>query len=178
MTAEKLPASVATLVAFLGELGPRWGLPEVACRLHGYLYLQDRPVSEQELDEKLGLAPPQREEALAWLSDYGLLRAFPPDAWGTDSDPWNLVLKALEERRRREIGPAIELLRDCQQTADSEGPDGRRTSRQIAKLLSLAEDIEAIEMQARRLSPGSLRRFLRVGGQAARLLDRGLGRRN
>ncbi|WP_282606315.1 hypothetical protein [Pelagibius sp. Alg239-R121] len=182
MSGSSVSPPVARLIDFLGDLGPRWGLPEVPCRVHGYLYLMARPLGEEELCEDLNLDEAALREALDWLSDYQLVTSYllekdAPKRWQTDSDPWNLVLKALEERRRREIGPAVELLRDCQHEAASEGPESQATSLQIGKLLSLAEDVEAIDVQARRLSRDSLRQVLRVGGRAARLFDRSFGKR-
>src|SRR5262252_9217878 len=101
------------LIDFVGELGPRWGLPAAACRLHGYLYLVARPVDEAGLGEALDLDDATRKESLAWLADHHLVERDGTSAWRTDSDPWELMMRALEERRQREIAPALELLRDC-----------------------------------------------------------------
>jgi hypothetical protein len=32
-------------VDYFGELGPLWGLPSDACRVHAYLYLVARPAA-------------------------------------------------------------------------------------------------------------------------------------
>jgi len=47
---------------------------------------------------------------------------------------------------------------------------------QISKLLVLAEDLVAIDAQARRLSSGALRQIVGIGGRAARFIDRTFGR--
>jgi DNA-binding transcriptional regulator GbsR (MarR family) len=170
--------SMRRLIDFLGELGPRWGLPSGACRLHGYLYLVARPATEAELGDAVGLADGALAEALAWLADYGLVERIPSAAWRTESDPWELMMRALEERRRREVAPALDLLRDCQRAALAEKGRERAVAMQIGKLLELAEDLAAIDMQARRLSPRALRQMIGLGGRAARFLDRTLGRRD
>src|SRR4051794_39631387 len=48
-TMTALPTPVARLLDFLGALGPRWGLPEAPCRVHGYLYLSARALSEADI---------------------------------------------------------------------------------------------------------------------------------
>lgn len=164
------------VIDFLGELGPRWGLPEQACRVHGYLYLVARPVPESELRKILELDEIVLCDALAWLMDYRLVERADTATWKTDTDPWDLMMRALEERRRRELAPALDLLRDCQRTADGANGHEKAVSTQIGKLLALVEDIAAIDTQARRLSPKALRRMVGVGGRAARFIDRTFGR--
>src|SRR5262249_45207601 len=152
VSAAPVSPAMRRLIDFLGELGPRWGLPPGACRLHGYLYLVARPATEVDLVAAAGLADGGLADALAWLSDYGLIERTPAGAWRTESDPWELMMRALEERRRREIAPALALLRDCRHAALAEAGRDRAVALQIDKLLALAEDLAAIDMQARRLS--------------------------
>jgi DNA-binding transcriptional regulator GbsR (MarR family) len=175
MSPARLPEAARRLVDFLGELGPRWGLPEEACRVHGYLYLSARPVDESELAEALALDAAATSVALAWLADYRLAARLGQAAWRTDSDPWELMMRALEQRRRREIGPALEILRTSYRTTAAEPGASPVVARQIGKLLMLAEDLAAIDVQAQRLSPAALRRMIGLGGRAARFMDRALG---
>src|SRR5262249_35163200 len=110
--------------------------------------------------------------ALAWLIDYRLVESAGAATWRTATDPWELVMRALDERRQRELGPALAVLRECQR--DLRGDAAAAT--QVGKLLALLDDISAIDAQARRLSPRALRQMLGIGGIAARFLDRTLGR--
>lgn len=177
MTAETSTA-MRRVTDFLAELGPRWGLPAEACRVHGYLYLVARPQTESELRDALALSDTALNEALAWLADYRLIERARPDAWRTESDPWDLMMHALEERRRREIGPALDALREAHRAALAEGAGRRTTALQIGKLLRLAEDLAAIDAQARRLSPSTLRQMVGFGALAARFVDRTFGRKD
>lgn len=172
MSRKQLSHSTQRLLGYLAELGPRWGLPAVPCRVHGFLYLEARAVGEAELLEAVEIDPPALESALKWLTDYRLVERTPAGLWKTDSDPWSLMLQALEERRKREIGPALDLLRQCRDGVIAERKDGRRVSAQIEKLLALLEDLVAIDIQASRLSPNSLGRLVRLGGRAARFVER------
>jgi DNA-binding transcriptional regulator GbsR (MarR family) len=178
MTAARIPDATGRVIDYLRDLGPRWGLPAEACRVHGYLYLVARPVAESELGDTLELNDLVLAEALAWLADYGLIKPAPPGAWRTDRDPWELMVRALEERQRREVGPALDLLRDCRRAALAERGRDRVVAVQIGKLLDLAEDLAAISVQAQRVSPTTLRRMVGLGGLAARFIDRTLGRKD
>lgn len=164
------PEAVGRLVDWLGEVGARWGLPAEACRIHGWLYLNGRAATASELAAATGHGPDQTEGALEWLADHGLAEPDGDNFWRTGDDPWELVMRALERRRDRELGPALSLLR--QTRGETSDPALRE---RIARLLRLVEDIEALDAQARRFSSSTLRRLIGVGGTAARTFDRLLG---
>jgi DNA-binding transcriptional regulator GbsR (MarR family) len=163
------------VLVWLGELGARWGLPADACRIHGWLYLTGRAATAAELAAAGQLPLSDTQSALAWLADHGIAAVDEAGRWVTDDDPWELVMRALERRRDRELGPALELLRASRREAAS----NPQLADRIGRLLALATDVEAIDSQVRRLSTRSLRRLMSAGGRAARLLGSvaGSGRR-
>lgn len=170
-------AALGRFIDYLGELGPRWGLPAEPCRIHAYLYVIARPATEEEIRRVIARTAPQVAEALEWLCDYRLVTKVGA-AWRTSADPWELLLRGLEERRRREIGPALELLRECLGGLNRKESADRTASRQIGKLVDLVEDVAAIDTQAQRLSPQTLRRFVSIGGRVSRFLNRDHRRRD
>jgi DNA-binding transcriptional regulator GbsR (MarR family) len=178
VTLAEIPPAMGRVIAFLGDLGPRWGLPREACRVHGYLYLLSKPIAEEELRDALDLSETALVEALTWLAEYGLIERVRSEEWRTDSDPWQLMIHALQERQRREIGPALALLRDCRKLALADRGHDRAVAAQVDKLLQLVEDLAAISAQAQRLPASALRQMVGLGGAAARFIDFALGRRS
>ena len=166
--------SVERVVDFLGEVGARWGLPAQACRVHGYAYLMAKPVTTAEIRDALQLSDKDLDDTLAWLADYRLIERVRDGVWRTEADPWELMVRALEERQRREVGPAIELLRECRREVQAEGGRNLTVATQIGKLLRLVEDLAAIGRQTQRLPPAAMRQMIGLGGLAARVLDRTL----
>lgn len=156
------------LLDWLGDLGPRWGLPTDACRVHGWLYLAGRSAAPAEMARPLGMAEAEVRAALLWLGERGLAEEQPGGAWRTGQDPWEMVARSLEVRREQELAPALEVLRTSRREADGDPPLAAR----IDRLLALVDDIAAIDAQARRLSPETLRRLIGAGGRVARFLDR------
>jgi DNA-binding transcriptional regulator GbsR (MarR family) len=177
MAAGKTPRAMDRVLDFLGDVGGRWGLPAEACRIHGYFYMVARPATAAEVCKALKLDKDVFRDALAWLAEYRLIERVGADTWETDSDPWELMMRALEERQRREVGPALALLRECHADALAESGDQRKIAAQVGKLLRLVEDLGAISRQAQRLSPATVRHMVGLGGFAARVLDRTFGRR-
>lgn len=169
--------AVQSFVEYFGALGPRWGLDADACRVHAFLYLLGRPASDREIAPALGLDEAHLGEALSYLAGYRMVDQTGPSLWQTGGDPWDMLLSGLEERRRREIGPALTTLRDCHRAALDDSASDRSISLRIGKLLTLVEDLAALDNQARRLSPQFVRGIVGISGRAARLVDRAFGPR-
>lgn len=159
-------------IRHFGEMGPRWGLAADTCRVHALLYLAGKPASPGDVAESLGLAEPAVVRALQDLAQWGMARPAPGGTWDASGEPWDLLFAALEERRRRELKPALEMLRACEDEAAKDGATPAPVRNRVHRLLLLVDDLAAIDLQSRRFSPGSMARLVSVGGRAARLLDR------
>jgi DNA-binding transcriptional regulator GbsR (MarR family) len=166
------PGAIA-IIDWLGELGPRWGLPGEACRVHGLLFLTARSLSAGEIAGALRMSEPVVEDAIAWLSENRLI-AQDATGWSTPADPWMLVTQALEARRAAEMGTA-RAVREAWE-GDRQGEDPVVT-RQARRLFDLVEDVASIDASARRLSPEAMRALIGFGGRAARFADRAFGSR-
>jgi len=160
---------------YFGELGPRWGLPADACRVHAYLYVSAGARPEADIAATLSLGQAALAEALAYLTDYEMVARAGASRWQTSDDPWAMLVGGLEQRRRRELPLALATLKACHREALAEETADPAPAGRIAKVLSLVEDLAALDTQARRLPPRLLRAFIGVSGRAARILNRGFG---
>ena len=169
---ERTPA-VTRFIDYFGELGPRWGLERETCRAHALLYLAGRAMDLSEIAHTLGLTDAKARDAMADLAQWGMLRSAGQDCWDASGEPWDLLFAALEARRRRELQPALDMLRACQQEAVDDGTQAGARQR-IDRMLALVDDLVAIDMQARRVSSTAFGRLVGLGGLAARFLSRTL----
>lgn len=168
--------AAARFIAFFGELGPRWGLDADGCRAHACLYLAGAPLTPAELATASGLAPNTVRSALAYLDEFGLVTQA-GSGWRTGDDPWDMLVRGLEERRRRELGPALDTLRACHREARADRSVTAGSAARIERLLRLVEDLAALDVPARRVSPRLLRGLLGASATTARLFDRAFGGR-
>lgn len=175
MKADTRSSAVRRFVDYFSDLGPRWGLPAEACRVHAYLYLCAKPVPEKDIATALALETEQLTKALAFLVDYRIVDSLGSKSWRTSGDPWDMLLRGLEQRRRRELPSALSTLRECRCEALAEPAAGQSVAGQIGKMLELVEDLAAIDTQAKRLSPQTLRGLVGISGRAARFIDRAFG---
>ncbi|MES2205599.1 MAG: hypothetical protein V4525_02245 [Pseudomonadota bacterium] len=129
-------------------------------------------MSTQEIASTLNLSETQVSEALADLNQWNMVRKQANETWDGSGEPWDVLFAALEERRRREMQPALETLRLCHHEAVQDGTTPPAVRTRINQLLALVEDLAAIDLQSRRLSSNAVSRLVSFGGFAARLLNR------
>jgi hypothetical protein len=137
------------------------------------LFLIARPLPASEIGLALAMDELAVQEALAWLSE-DRLAVQGPTGWWTQADPWALVMQALEARREREIATAQSVYQAWERSRQGEDSI---VERQAQRLFDLVKDVASIEAGARRLSPGTMRTLIGIGGRAARLADRAFGNR-
>ena len=159
-------------IDYFGDLGPRWGVASDTSRANALLYLAGRPLGPSDVAAGLGIPGPTAARALADLRDWGMARAAGDGCWRGGGDPWDLLFRALESRQRREIAPALEALRACKAEAAADGETPGEVGRRIADLLTLIEDLAAINTHSRHLPRNLLPGIVRAAGGASRLIDR------
>ena len=136
------------IVTWLGEVGARWGLPVDACRVHAVLYLAAEPIHATQLAPLLGLNAEETDRALDWLLEQGLVTSS-DGTWRTGTDPWALMLRALEGRRSHELREARAVIDEWRRMRVDQD---HRVSRQAERLFDLVvrflpeyrQDVDAI----------------------------------
>ncbi|HEX6841101.1 MAG TPA: hypothetical protein VF113_06225 [Stellaceae bacterium] len=158
-------------IDYFGAMGPRWGLERETCRAHALLFLAGEAMGAADIARALDMTKPKAAAAVADLQQWGMARPAGESAWDASGEPWDLLFAALEARRRRELQPALDMLRTCRDEASGDGtlPGVRQ---RLGRMQALVEDLAAIDVQARRLPSTTLIRLVGLGGRAARFLAR------
>ena len=154
----------------IGEIGAAWGLPQDACRVHALLYLSTDGLNCRQIGEVLALQDADVANALDFLQDYELAWSSPNGVFKSHQDPWEALMKGLDQRRRRDLPAMRDSLLACRKELMR---DAANEAGQIDKMIRLVDDMSAIHMQAFRLSPNILRGVVAVSGRAARFFGGG-----
>ena len=101
-----------------GEMGTRWGINRTMAQVHALLYLSDKPLAADEIQETLGVARSNVSNCLKELQGWGIVHmqhvlGDRRDHFTTEKDVWQLYSTILEERKKREIDPTLAMLKDC-----------------------------------------------------------------
>jgi DNA-binding transcriptional regulator GbsR (MarR family) len=81
-----------------------------------------------------------------------------------------MFVSILEQKKRREIDPTVEILRECVAASGSSGKREDFATRRMRSLLELLESLGVWYEQMRRLSPDTQRRVLRMGDKLTKIV--------
>jgi DNA-binding transcriptional regulator GbsR (MarR family) len=172
-----LSPAMQAFVTHWGAMGDRWGVNRSIAQIHALLYLSDEPLPAETIAETLGLARSNVSTALRELQGYGLvevthLAGDRRDFLRAKQDPWDMLLAIVEERKRREIDPALDMLRACEAEAAADGgatPDSVRA--RLTAMRALLEQLDELYGRMRRIPRPLLRRVVTLGERIARLVQ-------
>jgi DNA-binding transcriptional regulator GbsR (MarR family) len=137
-------------VAQWGAFGSHWGINRTMAQIHALLMISTKSLSTDEVMDSLGISRGNAHTNLKELVGWGLLRIIVrrgerKEFFEAEKDVWKIFTIILRERQRREIDPALELLRDCHRdTEDLQGADAeafRNQIRELEQFVSFARNV-------------------------------------
>src|SRR5579862_7066178 len=158
-----------------GEMGTRWGINRTVAQIHALLFLSPKPLPADEIAETLNVARSNVSTSIRELESWGIVRAVHVlgerrEHYESMKDVWELFRVIVEQRKRREVDPTLQLLRRCLADSESGAADGYTRER----LESMTEFFEAATSaygEISQVSSGTLRRVLGMRGKIRRLLS-------
>ena len=166
---------VESFILRWGEMGTHWGVNRSVAQIHALLYLSDRPLHAEEISDSLKLARSNVSTGLKELQSYGIVRrthmpADRRDHFVAETDLWEMLMRIVAERKRREIDPIIEFLDELKQRiALREGiPDHVRE--RVGRMHEFIFNLAGWYDQVRRLPKSTLVALMKLGGKVGRLV--------
>src|SRR5690242_4093323 len=120
-----LPAPVERFVLHWGDMGSEWGVNRSVSQIHALLYLSERPLTADEIAERLELARSNVSTSIKELLAWNLIRRVPVrgdrrDHFEAETDLWEIVTRIAAGRKERELDPAVAALQACMRDAESD----------------------------------------------------------
>ena len=165
-----------------GEMAARWGLNRTVAQIHALLYLAPEPLAADALCERLGVARSNVSNSLRELQNWGVVRVVHVlgdrrDHFETITDVWELFRRVIEERKRREIDPTLEFLRQSVREAEAAGAAAAHTRARMEAMRDFFETLCRRYDEVRALPVERLIQLLSVGDMVTRIFrPRGGGR--
>jgi len=138
--ADKLKQARDEFVAQWGGLGTQWGINRTMAQIHALLMTAPQPLSTDEVMEELEISRGNAHTNLKELVAWGLVRIVVRkgdrrEYFEAEKDVWKIFTTVSRERKRREIDPALTVLRKCaEDSQDIETPEGRAFFEQMRQL--------------------------------------------
>jgi DNA-binding transcriptional regulator GbsR (MarR family) len=161
-----------------GEMGTRWGINRTVAQVHALLFLSPRPLHAEEIAQTLDVARSNAGNSLKELQGWGIVRLVhvrgdKRDHFESMKDVWEMFRAVLDERKRREIDPTLEILRECIEEAAKERRTGDYTEERLRDLHNFFQTTTAWYLQIRQWPATVLMKFMKLGDKVLKLL--GLG---
>jgi DNA-binding transcriptional regulator GbsR (MarR family) len=124
-----------------GTIGNAWGINRTMAQIHALLMTSPKPLSTDEIMEDLQISRGNANTNLRDLVGWGLVRSVlrkgeRKEYFEAEKDVWKMFCIITRERKRREISPAMDVLRKCsEQTKNLRTPEAKEFTTQIQALL-------------------------------------------
>jgi len=102
-----------------GEMGQVWGINRTMAEIHALLYILGQPLCTDDVMERLHISRGNASMSLRALCDWGIVRRMHRrgerrEYFETLSDVWEMFSIIAAERKRREMDPVLETIKQCQ----------------------------------------------------------------
>ena len=171
----ELTPTMEKFVLFWGEMGSRWGVNRSVAQIHALLYLADRPLPAEEIQETLKIARSNISNSLKELQAWKLVQLCHVmgdrrDHFEAESDPWYMVMSIVEGRKEREIDPALQMLRECSEALKDDAQTPKHVKQKIRGMTTFLEDAMEWYEQMRQVPHTTLKKLIKLGSRVVRFL--------
>lgn len=107
-----------------GIMGAQWGINRTMAQIHALLMTAPDVMSTDEVMEALTISRGNAHTNLKDLVGWGLIRIVTKkgerkEFFEAEKDVWEIFRRVARERKRREIDPALETLRNCKAATEN-----------------------------------------------------------
>jgi len=137
-------------VAQWGTLGSSWGINRTMAQIHAMLMVAVDPLDTNKLMDALKISRGNANSNLRDLIGWGLIRkvTYPGDRkeyFEAEKDVWTMFCTIARERKRREIDPALNLLKSSSsQSFDKKSPEQQLFASQTGALADFVQTADMI----------------------------------
>ena len=112
-----------------GEMGQTWGINRTMGEIHAFLYITGQPQCTDDVMERLNISRGNASMSLRALCDWGIIRRLHKrgerrEYFESLGDVWEMFSIIAAERKRREMDPVLETIKQCQKMLDESSLGG------------------------------------------------------
>jgi DNA-binding transcriptional regulator GbsR (MarR family) len=116
---ENLRTAQDTFIRRWGEMGQTWGINRTMGEIHAFLYITGQPQCTDDVMDRLHISRGNASMSLRALCDWGIIRrqhrrGERREYFESLGDVWEMFSIIATERKRREMDPVLETIRQCQ----------------------------------------------------------------
>ena len=122
-----------------GEMGATWGINRTMAEIHALLYITAQPLCTDDVMERLHISRGNASMSLRSLCDWGIIRRLHKrgerrEFFESLHDVWEIFSIIATERKRREMDPVLETIKQCQAMLDASNIGKAAANQETVKL--------------------------------------------
>tara|TARA_Y100000782_G_scaffold115548_1_gene159922 strand:+ start:436 stop:936 length:501 start_codon:yes stop_codon:yes gene_type:complete len=138
----------AKFVQSWGVLGSNWGINKTMAQIHALLLISVDPLSTEDVMEELKISRGNANMNIRALIDWGLVykEIIPGERkefFNCEKDIWQISIRILRERRRREFEPIIHVL-DQLKEVEGDSKEVKEFNVRIEELAEFTGKVDSI----------------------------------
>lgn len=166
-----------------GEMGSRWGINRTVAQTHALLHISAAPLTAEEVSALLNVARSNVSTSIRELQSWGLVR--PVHELGdrrqhfeSVKDVWEMFRIIVDQRKKREIDPTIDLLRLCISELHGGNADDIYTKQRLEEIYEFFSDVDMLYRDIYQFPVATLRTLVKARGTVRKLLSSRPGRQH
>ena len=171
----KLTPTMQRCVLHWGEMAGRWGISRSVAQIHALLFLAPTPLTADDIAETLNVARSNVSVSLKELQSWDLVQVTHVlgdrrDYFQARKDIWEVLTTIVDQRKRREIDPTVQMLRDCTNEAKHDAETPQDVKERLASMLEFLEEMSGWYDQVRGMPRPTLLKLMRMGARVAKVV--------
>lgn len=171
----KLTPTMQRCVLHWGEMAGRWGISRSVAQIHALLFLAPEPLTAEAIAETLNVARSNVSVSLKELQTWDLVSVTHQlgdrrDYFQARKDIWEVLTMIMDGRKKREIDPTLQMLRECSADARKDHETPEPVKERIALVLEFLEEVSGWYDQIRAMPRPTLLKLMRMGTKVAKIV--------
>ncbi|WP_293848104.1 GbsR/MarR family transcriptional regulator [Steroidobacter sp.] len=156
-------------------MASRWGVSRSVAQIHALLFLAPTPLIADEIAETLNVARSNVSVSLKELQAWDLVNVTHQlgdrrDYFQARKDIWEVLTMIMDGRKKREIDPTLQMLRECSADAKKDHETPEQVKQRIGDMLEFLEEVSGWYDQVRGMPRPTLLKLMRMGTKVAKIV--------
>jgi len=172
----KLSSTKKQFILHWGEMGARWGINRTVAQIHALLHVSANPLTAEEIASTLSVARSNVSTSIRELQGWGLVR--PVQVLGdrrqqfeSVKDVWEMFRIIIDQRKRREIDPTLDVLRLCIAETEDGNSEDEYTRARLKEIYEFFSEVEALYTEIRQFPVSTIRGVVKTRGVVRKFLS-------
>jgi DNA-binding transcriptional regulator GbsR (MarR family) len=164
------------IILHWGEMGSSWGINRTVAQIYALLYLSPEPLTADQVSSSLGIARSTVSTGLHELLSWGVVKTSHilgdrRDHFTTMNDIWEIFRVILDERKRREIDPTLEVLQEIVVEMQNTAVDDAQVEERVKDMLDFFRTVTAAYEQYEKIPTERLKEILHMSSKLSSIVD-------